>query len=511
LSTLSKRNVLVVDGDPAFRKLVQAVLAESGFDVITACDMPSAQAVLEGVDEDGLACVLVDYGLADHSGIELVEWLNQHYPALAPVMVTASPEYFLLERSLRARVCAFLGKPMAPAEFRRAVSNAASITAQRRAGAEMRYQVEHAGMVQKMELERMLRSGDVSLDYRFHPLHYSSGDFLAYERLASGKDVFVMSDAAGHDLHASVRSAYFQGMLSGFLKSGRSLPDALQDCNHSLLDQPGGHVASVSVSALQIHRGSGSVHGWNRGGPPPAFIDSLGWVRTLGNQASSPLGWFEDSSPALDRVDFPCGPIWMWTDGLDELAERLEASPISTAAAVLAAPPGETHEFLAHADDDVLVARIWPGISAGATPSGYEQPLIADQYGPDQAAMIDRLQTRWIHSLQLALPELSESLRYDIVLSSREAVLNALKHGCGEGEQARFQITHDASQVRVRVSDPGPGYNFDLAGHTAEDLSDPVDVHRGLILMHAHAASVHRARGGSEVTMEFPLGSEVRV
>lgn len=507
---LVKRSVLAVDDDPVFRKVVGSALAEAGFEVVTASDMQSAQTAIERLDVENLACVLVDYGLPGRNGIELVEWLNRRYPALATVMITASPEHWLLERSLRARVCAFLGKPLVEADFRRAIANAASITAQRRAGAEMREQVATAANYQKMALARMLRSGEVSLEYCFHPRHYTSGDFLAYYSLAGGSDVFLMSDAAGHDLRASVHSSYFQGMLNGLLTSGRSLGAALREYNAFLVDQPAGALSSLSVTAVEVQRNSGCVKAWNHGGPPPVFIDSFGWVRTIGAQSSSPLGWFEDSQPTVEQVGIPRGPIWMWTDGLDDLSERMDASPLSLACALLNASSGQAPPFLQHAEDDVLVARIWPGIPAGSVAPDYEQPLIADEYKPQEAASIDRLQARWMHSLQLALPGLNPSVRFDLILSAREAVLNALKHGCRRHDKAQFQVTWvPGNELRVRVSDPGPGYDFDVQEHQAADVWNPVELHRGLMLMHAHAARVSHHREGAEVSMEFPLESKV--
>jgi FixJ family two-component response regulator len=506
--SLGKRSVLAVDDDPVLHKIAKVSLEDAGFDVITACDMQSAQALFHSVDVEGIACVLVDYELPGRAGIDLVEWLNQHYPALATIMITAPPDHWVLERSLRARVCAFLGKPLVPADFLRAVENAATVTEQRRAGAEMREQVATASHYQKMMLARMLRRGDVSLEYRFYPKHYASGDFLAYYSL-SGRDVFLMSDAAGHDLRASVHSSYFQGMLSGLLTGGRPLAEALQEYNSFLVDQPAGALSSISVTALEVQCKAGCVGAWNWGGPPPVFLDALGWVRTIGAPSSSPLGWFEDAQPTFEYVGLPRGPIWMWTDGLEGLAERMNASPLSIACSLLSVPSGKAPPFLAQAEDDVLVARIWPGIPAGSLAPDYEEPLVADEYGPDQVGSIDRLQARWVHSLQLALPWLSPRVRYDLILSAREAVLNALKHGCGPYDKARFQITRaPSSLLRVRVSDPGLGYSFDVMRHNADDVSNPGELHRGLMLMHAHAPRVTTARAGAAVMMEFPLESK---
>ena len=502
--------MLVVDDDPIFRRIAEAALIEASYEVILVPDVRSAQAVFESVEPGSLACALVDYSLPGANGIEFVEWLNRKYPTLAAVMITASPEQWLLERSLQARVCAFLGKPLGPSDIRRTVAGASDITGQRRASAEMRHQVKQAGKLQKAMLERMLRSGDVSLEYRFHPRYDGSGDFLAYHRLPGGRDVFLMSDAAGHDLHALAQSSYFHGMLSGMLRSGRALPDALGEYNRALLDEPAGQVFSVSVSALEVQRGSGCLSAWNYGGPPPVFVDYQGWVRTVGTRASSPLGWFPDSSPTLDRVAIPSGPVWMWTDGLDDLAESLNVSSFSVAYTLLEARAGEPPQFVAEAQDDVLVARIWPGAPADTPPVPFVQPLIAEDYGQETIASIDHVQERWIRSLQLALPALCDSVRYDLVLCAREAVLNALKHGCSNNGKGSFQVLYDPARelLRARVWDPGSGYDFDIAQHSTGDRWNPVEDHRGLLLMHVHAPHVSLGRGGAEVTMEFPLHPE---
>ena len=503
----TSRRVLVVDDDPVFRKIAESALIEAGYEVICAPDVSSAQAIFQSVDAASLACALVDYGLPGCNGMDLLEWLNARYPTLAAVMITASPEQWLLERSMKARVCAFLGKPLGPSDIRRAAASATDISSQRRAFAEMRHQVAQAGKLQKAMLERMLRTGDVSLEYRFHPRYDGSGDFLAYHRLPGGEDVFLMSDAAGHDLHALAQSSYFHGMLSGMLKSGQPLPEALREYNRTLLDEPAGQVSSLSVSALQVHPGSGCVSAWNYGAPPPVFVDGQGWVRTMGTQASPPLGWFEDSEPAVDRAGIPNGPVWMWTDGLDDLAEALNASSLSVAYALLQARAGEPPQFVSEAQDDVLVARIWPGASAQTTAVPYAEPLLSEDYGPETIANIDRVQEHWVRSLQLALPSLSDSVRYDLVLCGREAVLNALKYGCSMNGKARFQVLYEPSRelLRARVWDPGSGYDFDFAEHAAHDRNDPVEDHRGLLLMHAHSPRVSVGRGGAEVTMEFQL------
>lgn len=502
--------VLAVDDDPVFRRFVEFALADSGYRVILAPDVPSARARLESLGLDACACVLVDYAMPGEDGIDLLRWLKERCPVLSAVMITAMGEKQLVEKTLREGVTEFLDKPIRPADLCRAVAKASDLTAQRRSQAELRRQVEQTDAVKKIVLESMLSQGDIVLEYRFHPRFSCGGDFLTHHRLPGGDDLFLITDVAGHDLTATLQSSYLHGMLKGFLMSGQPLETVLLNYNRFLFGGPTGEVSSVSVSSLQVNRETGCVLALNYGGPPPLFIDWQGWAQTMGARASSPLGWFEDAKPTVTQVGIPPGPVWMWTDGLEQLADELGASPPAVAYALLEARAGQDPEWLAEAGDDVLVARIWPGASAHSAPAAYAHPLIADEYGSEMISNIDRLQERWERSLKLALPELSNSIRHDLLLCSREAVLNSLKHGCDAYGKAQFQVLYDPSVpvLRVRVSDCGVGYHFDVEQHVEQDRREPVSCHRGLLLIHSLAARVSTSRNGAELTMEFSTANQ---
>jgi phosphoserine phosphatase RsbU/P len=502
--------VLGVDDDPVFRRFLEFALAASGYRVIVVPDVPSARASLESLGPDAFACVLVDYAMPGEDGIDLLRWLKGHCPTLSTVMITAMGEKRLVEKTLREGVTEFLDKPIRPAEICRAVAAASARTAQRRSQAELRKQAKQAARHTKTMLESMLAQSDIPLECRFHPRYDCGGDFLTYHRLPSGDDLFVITDVAGHDLASTGQSSYLHGILKGFLMSGKPLEKVLLDYNRFLLSGPTSEVYSVCVNSLQFNRETGCMLALNFGGPPPLFVDWQGWVETMGVRASSPLGWFEDARPTVARVGIPPGPVWMWTDGLEQLAEDLKATPAAVAYALLLAREDEYPEWLAQAGDDVLVARIWPGVSGRSASSAYFHPLIADEYGSEMTADIDSLQGLWERSLKLALPGLSRSTVHDALLCSREAVLNSLKHGCDAYGKARFQVLYDPSAelLRVRVSDCGTGYDFDVEQHAKEDLREPVSGHRGLLLIHSLASYVSTSRNGAEVTMDFSARSQ---
>ena len=122
-------------------------------------------------------------------------------------------------------------------------------------------------------------------------------------------------------------------------------------------------------------------------------------------------------------------------------------------------------------------------------------------------ATFDSFQAFWQRSLMLAVPELPEAKLHDVLLASREALLNALNHGCGgcADQRASLQIAYPPSRqtLRVRVCDPGPGHDFDLARHEKSALKELAEEHRGLVLIHHLASDVSFLRNGASVTMDF--------
>ena len=122
---------------------------------------------------------------------------------------------------------------------------------------------------------------------------------------------------------------------------------------------------------------------------------------------------------------------------------------------------------------------------------------------------IDQLQSNWEKSLQTALPEMPESKMFDLLLCSREAVINGIKYGCGAkpSEPCSYEVTYqpESHLLRVTISDPGPGHDFDWAGHEEAAEEELTDSHRGLILINRLPDRTRVERDGTRVTMDFNL------
>ena len=89
--------VLVVDDERNFRRVVEAKLRKSSFDVILASDAASA---LDSVLRQPFELVLLDLHLPDADGIALLRLLRAAMPATPVIVMTAYEEEGLRERAV---------------------------------------------------------------------------------------------------------------------------------------------------------------------------------------------------------------------------------------------------------------------------------------------------------------------------------------------------------------------------------------------------------------------------
>ncbi len=502
--------VLIVDDEAITHRLLEQHLKQTGHRALVANSAAAARLLVARLGSAAIDCVITDYNMPGESGLELLLWLKQHDPTLAVIMLTAATERQLVAATLRGGASDFLDKPIAAAKLTPALSAAIAATARSRRLAENERAVRNVGKTQH-EMSGLDPEALATLEVCYHPCHAAGGDFINFFPLAPDQFLVLTADVSGHDLTAAFISAYFQGMARGMVESDRPITRVLERFNRFLLSDRSHRAAatatrtlpSVCACAVLVDRSLGTATLSNHGIPQLWLVGSSGQLAPARAPVESPLGWFDDPIGEPTRFTVPDGgQLWIWTDGLEDLAETLEVHPCSLATALLRTRlRGEVLAELSRARDDVLAVRIHLAATAG---TGW-LPLLHDTYHGGQVTEINRLQIRWERCLRLALPELSESRCYDLLLTLRETVLNALKHGCHAepGQLATLTVTAqpDRHQVRCTVSDSGPGHAFDGIGHL-EDEELP-DLHRGLALIHRLATRVTIARRGAELTLDF--------
>ena len=101
--------VVIVDDHPMFRLGLAAAIAEmDGIDVIGEASRADELPPLLVVEQPDV--VLLDVGLPDSSGIDLVRWLSSHHPDVRVLMITMSDDLDTALGALREGARGFLVK-----------------------------------------------------------------------------------------------------------------------------------------------------------------------------------------------------------------------------------------------------------------------------------------------------------------------------------------------------------------------------------------------------------------
>jgi anti-sigma regulatory factor (Ser/Thr protein kinase) len=328
--------------------------------------------------------------------------------------------------------------------------------------------------------------------------------------------LLLSADVSGHDIRAAFVSAYFQGLARGLAESKTPTANVLDRFNRYLIDEWNGEggddvPTSLAVTAITIDRSAGNASIHNHGCPPVFHLSDSGEVTECHPGGGGPLGWFDDETPVSCETSVPLakgGWLVLWTDGLGEHADKIGVDPWALADILDRSDDSKPRPpELLNAPDDVMLIRV-PLRQPDKGPPPF-RPLIVASYHGGLAARIDELQAVWESSLKLAARDVSEDRILEIILCLREAVLNALVHGCGEDPalQAHVSVTrsNETGELVATVRDPGPGYEFDWETHNESAALSLDDKHRGLAFIHGFADEVEHTRRRAWIGMKFKI------
>lgn len=114
MSPAATRRVLVADDDAALRTLLARVLAEAGYEVVTAADGTAAQELLA---PGGIDLLLVDVWMPGLTGLDLLAWLKQAGRPIRAIVMTGDDTPETLLGAIRAQACSYIRKPFAPLDL----------------------------------------------------------------------------------------------------------------------------------------------------------------------------------------------------------------------------------------------------------------------------------------------------------------------------------------------------------------------------------------------------------
>lgn len=500
-----------MDDDRYGLSFLRSSLKIAGYEVVTAIDVESAREVLQRDRCSSFEAVLTDYRMPGESGLELMDWIRRKDETLSMVMITAESEKELIKNSYAGGAVGYLEKPVSHSQLCEVMATAVEKTRRNRRYAKTEAELAAVGRLDHFlntQIDPVIRS-HVSVFYR--PLHEVGGDFLNVREIA-GRVSLVVGDVSGHNVTAGYVSSYFQGMLRRALEDAVPLNQCLENFNRILCEEWGPEanrrrelLTTLAISALEIDQEKGVMTCAVAGAPPPLMVDHNGWI-VAESKTNFPLGW--NAEQGIIPVSVPSASIrfvLVFTDGVIDWANELEIDPLCLVYTLLRVQ-GSIANTLMQPLDDLLLVRFSPNPDIVVT--DHFHPVIHETYGGDEADDIDQLEAVWRRSLLFALDEELGDRLFDLLICMREAVLNALVHGCDRmaGRSATLLVAYNQSThtIRVRVDDPGKGHRFDLK-RRLEEMPSSTGRQLGLGMIQHLSDQLELENRGASIVFDFKV------
>ena len=117
-------HVLIVDDDPAQRRLLQSVITAQGYGATAAPDGAAALDLLRGSKGRSIDAVLLDLVMPGKSGMDVLTELKPERPELPVIVLTANGSVSAVVQAMQAGANDFIVKPASPERLQVSLKNA---------------------------------------------------------------------------------------------------------------------------------------------------------------------------------------------------------------------------------------------------------------------------------------------------------------------------------------------------------------------------------------------------
>jgi phosphoserine phosphatase RsbU/P len=326
-TTVSQRKplVFIVDDDMVATRIIERTLLRSGIKSEVAHDVAAA---LNGIRQHPPDLILLDVSLPDGTGLDMCRQL-QAEPGLSQIpviFISAHEDVATKLKAFDAGAVDYIAKPLAAAEvlarvrthlrLKRAYESLAQLQAQR---------IQNLAMAQKAIMPQPEDVPGARFEVAMRQVLKAGGDF--YDVVPAGENVvdYIVADASGHDLAASIWTAALKTLLSEHSQSINTPRDVLQFINSSLLRIVPEGVFFTLVHA-RLNRASRELSLISAGHPPAILVPQGGGTMQVVRQSGDVLGAFSEvffHCTVLPVI--PGDRIFLYTDGLVEMQNDTEA------------------------------------------------------------------------------------------------------------------------------------------------------------------------------------------
>jgi len=327
--------ILVVDDEPdlelmisqKFRKQVRD--KELLFEFVKS-GVEALRKLQEGPDMD---VVLTDINMPEMDGLTLLAKLNEQYPLIKSVIVSAYGDMSNIRTALNRGAFDFVTKPIdfndleitlkktiqEATTFRQAVRDRDQLVA-------IQQELEVARKIQQSIVPRKFPPFPERKEFEIHaemiPARDVGGDFYDFFLIDDERLGFVIGDVSGKGVPAALFMAVSKTLLKATALKGGPPEECLQQVNRIL------YLESVSAMFVTIFYGilntrTGEINYCNGGHNPPYILRRNGQIETAETTGGLVLGAMKNTAYKAKKISLQSGEgIYLFTDGVTEAMDR---------------------------------------------------------------------------------------------------------------------------------------------------------------------------------------------
>jgi sigma-B regulation protein RsbU (phosphoserine phosphatase) len=327
--------VFVVDDDPSIVHTIGRLLQRAGFRTSSAANVSDA---LRGIYEQSPDLILLDVHLPDGSGFEICRKItNQGATFATPILfISASEDTSTKIEGFEVGGVDYITKPIVGAELVARVRTHLRLKRAYELLAEL--QSERVQRLASAQMELMPRPEDfpeARFQVSIRQVLTAGGDF--YDVIPSGDGVvdYIVADASGHDLGASLWTASLKALATEYAGPLNSPLEIVCALNNSLCRiLPPGAFFTLVYARLNHHTGRLTLV--NAGHPPVIVLHISGETPSILRQTGDVVGAFTDAVFGISELTLlPGDRALFYTDGMIETGGPYEQGLARLAASCL--------------------------------------------------------------------------------------------------------------------------------------------------------------------------------
>jgi sigma-B regulation protein RsbU (phosphoserine phosphatase) len=346
--------VFVVDDDSSIIRTIDGFLKRAGFRTASAGDVAGA---LRGVHEQHPDLILLDVNLPDGSGFDVCRSLNTEASAFTtPILfISANEDTSTKVQGFEVGGVDYITKPIVGAEviarvrthlrLKQAYERLAELQAER---------VQRLASAQQTLMPRPEEFPEARFQVSIRQVLAAGGDF--YDVIPAGQGVFdyLVADASGHDLAASLWTASLKALASEYAGPLNLPLEIVRAINSSLcrLLPPG---AFFTLIYARLNHQTGRLSVVNAGHPPAIVIHHSASDPVIVRQEGDVVGAFPDAVFGVTELILkPEDRIFFYTDGLIETGGSYEEGLLRLAGACFSRRGLSLEDIVPAVVDDVM-------------------------------------------------------------------------------------------------------------------------------------------------------------